>query len=166
MFCEKGVLKNLPDFTGKHLCWNLFLVKLNAFSGLQIYQNKNRLQYRFFCEIFKNTYFEEHLRTTASKLLFWEKPRWLNKMKLIVIVNTFRKDRSSRPKLFCKNVVFKNSQNSQQSNVSVVSFWGKHRTAGWLTRDSNTGIFPLSFTNIFKTPILKNFCEWLLTVWK
>ena len=74
------------------------------------------------CEIFKNTYFEEHLRTTASKLLFWEKPRWLNKMKLIVIVNTFRKDRSSRPKLFCKNVVFKNSQNSQQSNVSVVSF--------------------------------------------
>ena len=107
VFCEKGVLKNLPDFTGKHLCWNLFLVKLNAFSGLQIYQNKNRLQYRFFCEIFKNTYFEEHLRTTASKLLFREKPHWLNKMRFIDIANTFHKDRSSRLRLFCKNVVFK-----------------------------------------------------------
>ena len=62
--------------------WSLFLVKLQAFSRMQIYQNKKRLQHRFFCEIcegFKNTYFEEHLRTTASKLLFREKPHRLNK---------------------------------------------------------------------------------------
>ena len=85
VFCEKDVLKNLPDFTGKHLCWNLFLVKLNPFSGLLIYQNKKRLQHRFFCEIFKNTYFEEHLRTTASKLLFREKPHWLNNMRLLIL---------------------------------------------------------------------------------
>ena len=52
---KKGVLKNFANFTRKHLCWNLFLIKLQAFS----------------CEIFENfkiTYFEEHLRTTAS---FW-----------------------------------------------------------------------------------------------
>ena len=64
----------------------------------------------FFCEIyeiFKNTYFEEHLRTIASKLLFREKPHRLNKMRFIDIANTFHKDRSSRPKLLCKNVVFK-----------------------------------------------------------
>ena len=25
---KKGVLKNLANFTGKHLCWSLFLIKL------------------------------------------------------------------------------------------------------------------------------------------
>ena len=28
MFCKKGVLKNFAIFTGKHLCWSLFLIKL------------------------------------------------------------------------------------------------------------------------------------------
>ena len=50
---KKGVLKNFPDFKGKHLCWSLFLVKLQAFSGMQINQIKKRLQHRFFCEIFE-----------------------------------------------------------------------------------------------------------------
>ena len=81
--------------------------QLQAFSGMQIYQNKKRLQHRLFCEIFKSTYFEEHLRATASKLLFREKPHSLNKMRFIDIANTFHKDRSSRLRLFCKNVVFK-----------------------------------------------------------
>ena len=40
---KKYVLKNLANFTGKYLCWNIFLIKL------------------------QDTYFEEHLRTTASK---------------------------------------------------------------------------------------------------
>ena len=35
-----GLLKNLSIFTGKHLCWSLFLIKLRAF--------KNRLQHRCF----------------------------------------------------------------------------------------------------------------------
>ena len=30
MFYKKGVLKNLSKFTGKHLCWSLFLIKLQA----------------------------------------------------------------------------------------------------------------------------------------
>ena len=49
-----GVLKNFVIFTGKHLCWSLFLIKLQAckfIEGLQI---------------FKNTYFEKHQRATAS----------------------------------------------------------------------------------------------------
>ena len=25
---KRGVLKNFPNFTGKHLCWSLFLIKL------------------------------------------------------------------------------------------------------------------------------------------
>ena len=43
---KKHFLKNLANFTGKHLCWSLFLMKL---------------------QVFKNTYFEKHLWTTASK---------------------------------------------------------------------------------------------------
>ena len=114
MFCEKVVFKNVPDFTEKNLCWSLILVKLQAFLGMQIYQNKKSPQHRFFCEIceiFKNTYFEEQLRTTACKLLFRGKPHWLNKMRFSDIAITFHKDRSSRPKLFCKNVVFKKFTN-------------------------------------------------------
>ena len=30
VFCKKAVLKNLANFKGKRLCWNLFLIKLQA----------------------------------------------------------------------------------------------------------------------------------------
>ena len=65
---------------------------------MQIYQNKKRLQHRFFfisCEIFKNTYFEEHLRTTAPKLLFREKPHRLNKMRFLDIAKAYFKTRKA-----------------------------------------------------------------------
>ena len=41
---KKGDLKFFPKFTGKHLCWSL---------------------------LFKNIYFEEHLRTTSSKFIYY-----------------------------------------------------------------------------------------------
>ena len=31
MFFKIGVLKNFAMFTGKHLCWSLFLIKMQAF---------------------------------------------------------------------------------------------------------------------------------------
>ena len=52
---KKAVRKNHAIFTEKYLCWCLLLIKL------------------FSCEyfgIFKNTYFEEHLRTAASSFSF------------------------------------------------------------------------------------------------
>ena len=49
-----GVLKNFVNFTGKHLFRSLFLIKFQA------------VLKAFSCEIFKNTYFEEHLRTTSK----------------------------------------------------------------------------------------------------
>ena len=30
MFCKKGVLKNFTNLAGKHQCWSLFLIKLEA----------------------------------------------------------------------------------------------------------------------------------------
>ena len=35
VFCKKGFLKNLENFTGKHLCWSLILVKLCATAPVQ-----------------------------------------------------------------------------------------------------------------------------------
>ena len=72
---EKGVLKNFTIFTEKHLCRSLFLIKLKA-SLRPATLLKKRLQHRCFpvmffceyCEILKNTYFVEHLRTAAFAL--------------------------------------------------------------------------------------------------
>ena len=50
VFCKKGVLKNFTKFTGKHLCQSLFF---NKVAGLRP-------------ATFKNTFFTEHLWTTAS----------------------------------------------------------------------------------------------------
>ena len=35
VFLKIDVLKNFENFTGKHLCWSLFLVKLQAFRPLK-----------------------------------------------------------------------------------------------------------------------------------
>ena len=103
---KKDVLKTFANFTGKHLCWSLFLITLLVFRPatlLKRYRSshqrcsikravlknfamftgkhlcrspcnflKKRLQGCFFCEyceIFKNTNFEKHLRITASGIL-------------------------------------------------------------------------------------------------
>ena len=57
VFYEKAVPKNFAILTGKYL-----------FIGLQLYQKETPTPVFFYeyCEIFKNTYFEVHLRTTAS----------------------------------------------------------------------------------------------------
>ena len=35
---KKGVLKNLANFTEKHLCWSLFLIKLQAFRPVTLFK--------------------------------------------------------------------------------------------------------------------------------
>ena len=51
---KKGALKNFAIFTGKHLCWSLFLIELKVFS------------YEYY-EIFQNIYFAENLHMGASE---------------------------------------------------------------------------------------------------
>ena len=61
MVCEKGVVKYFVNFTGKHLCQSLLLIKLQALkTPTEVFSEEIR-------EIFKNTYFEEHLRATAFR---------------------------------------------------------------------------------------------------
>ena len=57
VFCKKGVLRNFVKITGKHLCQSLFFIKKEALT--QVFSCD-------FYEISKNTFFIEHLRTTAS----------------------------------------------------------------------------------------------------
>ena len=62
VFCTKGALKNFANFSGKHLCWSLFLIKLQAL-GLQLHY-KETSTHVFSCEIYEiseNAYFVEHL---------------------------------------------------------------------------------------------------------
>ena len=38
-FYKKAVLKNFATFTGKYLCWRLFLIKFQAFRITEDFQN-------------------------------------------------------------------------------------------------------------------------------
>ena len=94
---KKGVLKDFANFKGKHLCWSLFLIKLQAFRPATLLKGDSYIE--IFCEIseiFKNTYFEECLRATASKLLFQEKPHLLIKMLGFMILQ-IRSKRQKQP---------------------------------------------------------------------
>ena len=55
---KKCVLRNFAKFTGKHLCQSLCFNEV-AGTAAQVFSCE-------FCEISKNTFFTEHLRTTAS----------------------------------------------------------------------------------------------------
>ena len=61
---KKGALKNFAVFTGKHMCWSLFLLRFN-----KLYQKETPTQV-FSCEYFEifKAYFEEHLRRAASAI--------------------------------------------------------------------------------------------------
>ena len=52
VFCQKGVLKNLEKFTGKHLCWSLFFNKVAG--GKPETYLKMRLKHRCFPVNFSN----------------------------------------------------------------------------------------------------------------
>ena len=67
MFHEKAFLKNCATFTGKPLCWSLSLIKLQPFWPASLLKRGcNTGVFCEYCEIFKNTYFEEKIRTAAS----------------------------------------------------------------------------------------------------
>ena len=56
VFCKKVVLQNFAKFTGKNLCWSLFLIKLTM---AQVFSYE-------FCEILKNTFFYRTPPAAAS----------------------------------------------------------------------------------------------------
>ena len=73
----------------------------------------------------------------------------------------FHIGRNSRPKLFCKNFVFKRFTQFTIKNKSTVSDSRFQKAAR--SRVISERLLRRYFV---LTPILKNLCEWLLTVWK
>ena len=64
MFCNKDVFKNFKKFTGKLLRHTSFLNKVAGIKAATLLKKETLAQVLScgFCEIFKNTYFIEHLR--------------------------------------------------------------------------------------------------------
>ena len=64
MFLKIGVLKNLANFTGKHLCWSLFFNKVAGLRPATLL--KKRLQHRCFpvkfAKFLRTPFFTEYLR--------------------------------------------------------------------------------------------------------
>ena len=77
---KKAVLKNVAIFTGKHLCWSLFLIKLRAFRPATILKRDSNTGVSFeYCEVFKNTYLKNiwerlllHLLTSMTLTYFMQ----------------------------------------------------------------------------------------------
>ena len=65
---NKGVLKNFAKFTAKHLCQSLSFNKVLGLRSATLLKKETLAQVFSceFCKIFKNTFFTEHHRTTAS----------------------------------------------------------------------------------------------------
>ena len=49
----------ISQISQENMCWSLFLIKFKKETSTQVFSCE-------ICEIYKNTYFEEHLRTIAS----------------------------------------------------------------------------------------------------
>ena len=61
MFSEISSNKNFVIFTGKHLCWGLFLIKLQAFRPATFLKRDSGVSCGY-CELYKNIFFIENLR--------------------------------------------------------------------------------------------------------
>ena len=64
VFCKKGVLRNFAKFTGKELCRSLFFNKVAGLRPATLLKRDSGTS--VFLWILWNTFFKEHLRTTAS----------------------------------------------------------------------------------------------------
>ena len=79
LFCENGALRNYVKFTGKHQCESLFLNKVTGLWPATLLK-KETLAQVFSCEFYeisKNTFFTEHLWTTASVWCFRTSRLWI-----------------------------------------------------------------------------------------
>ena len=77
MFFKLGVLKNFANFTGKHLCWGLFIIKLQGWkvaglrrSAILLKRESTQVFPCEICKIFKNTFFYKHLQWLLLKSKF------------------------------------------------------------------------------------------------
>ena len=134
---KKAVLRNYATFTGKHPCWNLFLIKLQFLQG---YNHIKRTPTQVFsceyCEIRRNTYFEKHLRTAVSG----------NRKGLNI--------RSSHPVVFCEKGLLRNFLKFTGKLLCQSLFFNKVaglRPATLLKKCLSQRCFPVNFAKFLRT---------------
>ena len=78
VFYKKGVLKNFVNFTGKHLCWSLFLINLQAWrSGTLLKKRLHHICLPVNIAIFlRKSFSMEHLQWL---LRIWINVTWFGK---------------------------------------------------------------------------------------
>ena len=128
---KKVVLKNFVTFTVKHLCWSLFLKKLLDWRPkILLKETPTQVLFCEYCKIFKNTYFEKHLRTTASvnsrSAIFQESLvlplKWNTLTSRISLQHTHSNLVSSYSDLFCKESFLKKRLWHRCFTVSFAKF--------------------------------------------
>ena len=78
MFFKISVLKRFANFTGKHLCWSLFLIKLQALRPATLLKkDSNTGVYLWNLRIFNNTFFKEHFQWLFLYVLYYSNYQYL-----------------------------------------------------------------------------------------
>ena len=67
-------------FAGKHLCWSLYLLNLQASSPVTLLRRDSDTAVSCeYCEIFRKNFFTEH---TSGGCFFWNNSRWERDLKI------------------------------------------------------------------------------------
>ena len=62
IFFKVGIIKNFAIFAGKHLCWDLFLIKLRVYRSAKFSKIDSSTSVCCgYCKIFKNSFLIQHL---------------------------------------------------------------------------------------------------------
>ena len=67
MFFKIGVFKNFASFKGKHLCWSLILIKLQAwFAGTLSKRDSNTIVFCESCEVLRTPFYRTPTVATSA----------------------------------------------------------------------------------------------------
>ena len=93
VFCKKAVLAVLEHSLYIDYGWHLFLIKLQAFwPATLLKKDPAEVVFREFCENFKNTYFVEHMRMTASGVSPKKHYSYIKISKFIIVPTSYKKE--------------------------------------------------------------------------
>ena len=124
MFFKLSVLKNFAVFTWKHLCWSLFLIKLQA------------------------------CRKTPSLILFVHERLNAYMRKYSKLIHRKSNYRSSCPEVFCKKGVIRNFAKFPGKHLCQSLFFLtklQTDTCNFIKKDALAQVFPCEFCEISKT---------------
>ena len=127
MFFKLSVLKNFAVFTWKHLCWSLFLIKLQT------------------------------CRKTPSLILFVHERSNAYMRKYSKLINRKSNYRSSCPEVFCKKGVIRNFAKFPGKHLCQSLFFLtklQTDTCNFIKKDTLAQVFSCEFCKIYKTTFL------------